>query len=206
MRVEKIRVRVRVGNCLVNMNRVTYEVMATYLSSLKMDENKYKDMSTYDGARSSIMHLMKLDNVYPNHKYQEKVCNLLKGFRRAVQQKKVELGLSLDEGKDPLSFAGYNLLCQTFLKNNGSNNKFIFAHCFLTIEWNLMCRADNLVQLNLAHIGWEDDSLVVCIVMQCMIKRGSRQRPHGISMPILQTPTFVQYLHLVCISFHILVF
>ena len=48
------------GNCLVNMNRVTYEVMAAYLSSLKTDEDKYKGMSTYDRARSSIMHLMKL--------------------------------------------------------------------------------------------------------------------------------------------------
>ena len=26
-----------------------------------------------------------------------------------------------------------------------------------------MCRADNLVNLNLSHIGWEDDLLVSCI-------------------------------------------
>lgn len=120
-------------------------------------------MSTYDGARSSIMHLMKQDNVYPDHQFKEKLCNLLKGFRWTVQQQKVELGLSLDEGKDPLTFAGYHLLCHTFLLNNCTNDEFTFAHCFLTIEWNLMCRADNLVHLNLAHIGWEDDSLLICI-------------------------------------------
>ena len=68
------------GNCLVDMNRVTYEVMAAYLSSLKTDKDKYKGMITYDRAMSSIIHLMKLDNAYPNHKYKEKVCNLLKGF------------------------------------------------------------------------------------------------------------------------------
>ena len=150
-------------NCPVDMKKVTYEVMATYLSCLKTEEDQFKGMSTYDGARSSIMHLMKMDNVYPNHEFKEKICNLLKGFRRTVQQQKVELGLSLDEGKDPLTFAGYNLLCRTFLHNNGSNNEFTFAHCFLTLEWNLMCRADNLVNLNLAHIGWEDDSLLACI-------------------------------------------
>ena len=151
------------SNCPVDMNKVTYEVVATYLSSMKTEEDQFKGMSTYDGARSSIMHMMKLDNVYPDHKFKEKICNLLKGFCQTVQQQKVELGLSLDEGKDPLTFAGYNLLCRTFLHNNGSNNEFTFAHCFLTLEWNLMCRADNLVNLNLAHIGWEDDSLLVCI-------------------------------------------
>ena len=145
---------------------VTYEVVAMYLSSLKTSDDKFKGMSTYDGSRSSIMHLMKQDNVFPDHEFKEKLCNLLKGFRRTIQQQKVELGLSLDEGKDPLSFAGYNLLCCTFLKNNGSNDEFIFAHCFLTLEWNLMCRADNLVTLNLAHIGWEYDSFL-CNLAKC---------------------------------------
>ena len=66
-------------------------------------------MSTYNGARSSIMNLMKQDNVYPPLEYKEKVCNLLKGFRRTIQQQKVDLGESLNEGKEPLSFSGYNL-------------------------------------------------------------------------------------------------
>ena len=120
-------------------------------------------MSTYNRARSSIMHLMKQDNLYPDQAFKEKLCNLLKGFCCTVQQQKVELGLFLDKGKDSLSFAGYHLLCRTFLKHNGSNNGFVFAHCFLTLEWNLMCRANNLVNLNLTHIGWSDDSLLVCI-------------------------------------------
>ena len=74
---------------------------------------------------SSIMYLMKQDNVYPDHEFKEKICNLLKGFWRTVQQQKVELGLLLDEGKDPLSFTGYNLLCHVFMPNNRANNKFI---------------------------------------------------------------------------------
>ena len=121
-------------NCPINMRFITYEIFATYLSSLKTNDNKLKGMSTYDGTRSSIMHLMKLDNVFPDHECKEKVCNLLKGFRRTIQQQKVELDLSLEEGKDPLSFTGYNLLCRTFLKNNGTNDEFIFAQCFLTLE------------------------------------------------------------------------
>ena len=43
-------------NCPVDMKKVMYEVMATYLSCLKTEEDQFKGMSTYDGARSSIMH------------------------------------------------------------------------------------------------------------------------------------------------------
>ena len=83
-------------------------MIALYLMSLKTDDDTYKEMSTYDGARSSIMHLMKQDNVYPDHQFKKKLCNLLKGFRWTVQQQKVELGLSLDDGKDPSSLFGLN--------------------------------------------------------------------------------------------------
>ena len=148
------------NNCPLDMHKVDYNIIATYLSSLKTPKGNYKGMSTYDGARSSIMYLMKQDNVYPSTAFKEKVCNLLKGFRRTIQQQKVDLGETLTEGKDPLSFSGYNLLCKTFLENNGTNDEFIFAHAFLTLEWNLMCRADNLVSLNVNHIGWEDDSFL----------------------------------------------
>ena len=154
------------NNCPLDMQLVTYEVIATYLTSLKTDDNRFKGMSTYDGARSSLMYLMKQDNVYPPPEFKEKICNILKGFRRTIQQQKVDLGESLNEGKDPLSFSGYNLLCRTFLENNGTNDEFIFAHAFLTLEWNLMCRADNLVSLNIAHTGWEDDSFL-CNLAKC---------------------------------------
>ena len=59
-------------NCPIDMSKVTYDVIATYLTSLKTEEDTYKGMSTYDGARSSIMHLMKQDNVYPDHEFKEK--------------------------------------------------------------------------------------------------------------------------------------
>jgi len=41
------------------------------------------------------------------------------------------------------------------LKENGE--EFLFARCFLVLEWNLMSRSDNIVQAHLFHITWEDD-------------------------------------------------
>ena len=60
-----------------------------------------------NGLTTSIMYLMKQDNVYPPLEFKEKVCNLLKGFRQTIQQQKVDFGGSLNERKNPLSFSGY---------------------------------------------------------------------------------------------------
>jgi hypothetical protein len=44
------------------------------------------------------------------------------------------------------------------LKEEGG--EFLFARCFLTLEWNLMARSESIVTANFFHITWEDDSLV----------------------------------------------
>jgi len=43
-------------------------------------------------------------------------------------------------------------------KKGGS--EYIFAHCFMILEWNLMARSDNIVYTNISHMEWHDDSLV----------------------------------------------
>ena len=49
------------------------------------------------------------------------LCRLCTNFYILVLKKKiVTVGMSLDERKDLLSFAGYNLLVAIFKKNNGT--------------------------------------------------------------------------------------
>jgi len=38
--------------------------------------------------------------------------------------------------------------------------EFLFARCFLTLEWNLMARSESIVHAHFFHIAWEDDCLV----------------------------------------------
>jgi len=48
-------------------------------------------------------------------------------------------------------------MCELFLKEEGE--EYLFARCFLTLEWNLMSRSENIVHAHLFHITWEDDCL-----------------------------------------------
>jgi hypothetical protein len=60
----------------------------------------------------------------------------------------------MTEGKDPLSFSLYCKLAEYFLKP-----KDLFAHLYLILSWNLMCRTNNTSRINLSHIKWTNNSL-----------------------------------------------
>jgi len=44
----------------------------------------------------------------------------------------------------PLPYPAYKFICEQLLKSNEPNA--IFGHCFLTLEWSLMARADDSEQ------------------------------------------------------------
>ena len=41
----------------------------------------------------------------------------------------------------------------------GDNDEYIFAKCYLTLEWNLMARSENIEQCHAQNICWKDDAL-----------------------------------------------
>ena len=42
--------------------------------------------------------------------------------------------------------------------------EFIFAHAFLTLEWNLMARSENVEHVHILHVSWDADCLMFCFV------------------------------------------
>ena len=60
-----------------------------------------------------------------------------------VQATKVEHGDPTSQGKNKMSWKVYELLCNILLE--GDDEEYIFAHAFLTLEWNLMSHSENVV-------------------------------------------------------------
>ena len=58
-----------------------------------------------------------------------------------------------------MSYALYRLLCKKMLTDG--TKQAIFAHSFMTLTWNLMCRSKNTVNIHRNHITWGSDSLAV---------------------------------------------
>ena len=57
-----------------------------------------------------------------------------------------------------MDFNVYQLMCELFMREEG--DEFIYFCCFVTLEWNLMARSENVVHAHMFHITWENDSLV----------------------------------------------
>jgi phage-related protein len=68
------------------------------------------------------------------------------------------LALKLNEGKKPMSREVYSFLAQKLFESE--RKEHIFAHLFLVLDWNLMKRAENCVDLKLEHVKMEGDSMV----------------------------------------------
>ena len=153
--------RQRPENCPIDMAKVDYELVAAYMvqKTKNGEEDKLLSKGTYCGIRSAVIYLYTMSNLAPPPLFRDKMSTLMKGFKRTIVQQKVQSGESLEEGKEAMSFACYKLLCSKFFE--GKKDEYLFALVFLTLEWNLIARSDNIVNLGLSDFEWSDDSLVV---------------------------------------------
>ena len=144
--------------CPVDMTKITYNIAAQYIANKKSEEGNFLSVHNYSSIRSGIAFLFKMTNIPLPAGYRDQMSTLLKGLTRTIVAEKVDSGESLEEGKEAMSFACYELLCKKFFE--GEKNEYAFAHLFLTLEWNLIARSDNIVNLSLSNIEWIDDAML----------------------------------------------
>ena len=145
--------------CPVDVSLLTYSVASSYMVQLKDGDGNYYSQSHYCGSKSGMINLFTMSNSSPPPGFRNRMQTLMKGFKRTIISSKVQRGVSLEEGKEVMSFACYNLLCEKFFE--GSKDEYNFAHLFLTLEWNLIARSDNIVNLSVSDLEWNDDALII---------------------------------------------
>ena len=120
--------------------------------------------SSYDGACSALNHLFiesfieKDVNVVTKDLW----CRLSrykKGMRRKGAQQKGELGLSLAEGKKPLPIAAYKELARILFESEKPEH--VAAHAFLILSWNLIARAEFVVDVKIDAIYFQNDAIMI---------------------------------------------
>ena len=94
----------------------------------------------------------------PNAFFRE-LSTMMGGLKRKVERERQDIGLKMTEGKLALTFVQYQNLCNVFMGMDSAESNF--GHCFLTLEWDLMSRADTVTMVHMNHIEWRDDSLVL---------------------------------------------
>jgi len=74
----------------------------------------------------------------------------IKGSKRINLAAKQTLGLKITEGKSHMTVPVYEKACEIFFES--SKPEHVFAHAFLVLNWNLMKRAENVVEAKIARL------------------------------------------------------
>jgi hypothetical protein len=118
--------------------------------------------SSYDGVTSSLANLFKECKVRRdiNNNVKdlwETIAVYKRGSTRVGARQRRDLGIRFTEGKDPMPFACYELLCSILHKSKTSEH--VAAHLFLILDWNMLSRADAIVEANIELVGMSSDAL-----------------------------------------------
>jgi len=111
------------------------------------------------------------------------------GIRSALQHLHRANGTKMDGAMDkPLS----EFMTKLY---SGDGGDALFAHAFITLEWNLMARSDNVKSVQVSHIEWRHDCLVVFFGKSKGDQTGENDEPwHVYSNPL--DPTICPVLSL----------
>ena len=90
--------------------------------------------------------------------FKKELSQFMSGKKIVVEANKRQFGASLDEGKKEISFEVYKRLCEELY--NGKGDDHLFANAFLKMEWNLMAKSNNCVNIHVQHIQWSSDFLI----------------------------------------------
>jgi hypothetical protein len=156
---------------LMNLDQITPPEFMEYIDQLRHFATKKRlSKSAYGNKRSALNDLFRwhqTDNRSFSPAFASELKDLYKGFFRIITQQgreDIEIGgehgRNVKEGKDAMNVELYQALCVWFLELG--TDEGIFAHCFLVLTWNLMCRANSTSQVCFNHIFWTtSDSLEI---------------------------------------------
>ncbi len=175
----------------IKLSDLSVKIFVHFLFSrakVRNDGSKFLSKSGYGTYRSALKDLYKECAVDMEKSYETELSLMYKCLNRSYQEEKKEKGGRMTEGKDPMSFALYQKLCQWMLEDKDSNA--IFAHAFLTLTWNLVCRSKNTVFIHRNHISWSADSLTVQFAhmktdmegFEAAVKRHIYANPHNVAI------------------------
>ena len=120
----------------------------------------YLSATIYGGIRSALTHLYHVSGNDMDQGFKKELYKFMLGMKKVIASYNRQDGISLEEGNKAVSFDVYKTLCDILHQREGE--EFIFAHAFLTMEWNLMARSENCINMHIKHIQWRSDCLILC--------------------------------------------
>jgi hypothetical protein len=138
------------------------------------DEPVPLDAGTLNGHRSALKFLFTAFGKSLPDSFSTKMAVYMKGQKRKTAKRKANGKGKVQVGKSPMKFPLYQAICLQLLRSASSGS--IFAHTYLTISWNLMCRAGNTASICFSHLEWAEDALGIYFAHMKNDQEGDRPR------------------------------
>ena len=149
-------------NCPIILQKITYAVFTRYMLDIRSrgdgDDIVYLASTSYGLMKSALIYLFNSSGQEMESGLCKELDTFMRALRKSVAKAKAQSGRSLEEGKRPMSFPVYHLMCQKLFESETPDA--LFAHTYLVLEWNLMARAHMVGDMNVAHIEWRQDCLL----------------------------------------------
>lgn len=171
-----------------DLSRLTAKLVARVI--LKHMDGNVLSMSTVGGWTSAVADFFRSYNVPTPAGYKEDVKNFVNGCNRTNERENNVVG------KDALPFEVLCKMCRALLAC--AANDAVFAHLFLVLQWNL---SNNVEKIDLEHLQWREDCLLVYFRKQKNDKDGSWI--HEVFTQTQLSLKSVQFLHsgFICLCF-----
>ena len=141
---------------------------------MKKKNGKDPSAASHKNHRSALYDLFRKYRLRYPSELELELKHHYSGLLREVSLQTAEGEGKVQVGKDPLEFSLYKIIAERLLKY--SSTETIFAHTFLLLSWNLMCRAGNAVGICFSHMEWKEDALRIYFAHQKNDQMGERPR------------------------------
>lgn len=176
-----------------DLSRLTAKLVARVI--LKHMDGNVLSMSTVGGWTSAVADFFRSYNVPTPAGYKEDVKKFVNGYNRTNERENNVVG------KDALPFEVLCKMSRALLAC--AANDAVFAHLFLLLQWNLICRSNNVEKIDLEHLQWREDCLLVYFRKQKNDQDGSRSMD---PRSVYANPTKPEVCTVLALGIYLLVF
>lgn len=156
------------------VDNFSINIFEMYLTTLQTAKGKPLQASSLGSHRSSLHCLFHSFKKTMPVEAADSMKRFFRGKKRDFARAQANGLESAREGKTPISFPLYQYLCQQLLRSGETAD--IFSHTYLTLSWNLICRAGNTAGICYPHMEWTGDALGIYFPHQKNDQEGDRPK------------------------------
>lgn len=176
----------------------------TFLEDLKDKNGQPLQPGSLASHRSGFVHLFALSNRVVPATYTNRLTDFFTSKKKHFAElRRNGLLPSVHEGKKPIPFELFQFLGMSLLASGDKAD--IVAHLYLTMSWNLICRAGNTATICFSHLEWRSDALGVYFPQQKNDQEGDRPKDprHVYANPLMPEVCSILSLgiYLLCFTF-----